>query len=106
MINYFKSFKDPETGKTPTNAEEFALIATKIISSAVWKPEKPLKGDKIEGWEDFKKKGIYNSEGYTFKKLWGGKFGKTEEKDGKKVTTGTVTHKFEFYSETLEEGSW
>ena len=25
------------------------------------------------------------------------------EKDGKKVTTGTVTHKFEFYSETLKK---
>ena len=103
MINYFNSFKDPETDKTPTNADEFALIATRIISSAVWKPKEPLKGDKIDGWEDFKKKGIYNSEGYTFKKLWGGKFGKTEEKDGKKVTTGTVTHKFEFYSETLKK---
>lgn len=103
MINYFKSFKDPETDKTPTNADEFVLIATRIISAAVWKPKEPLKGDKIDGWEDFKKKGIYNSEGYTFKKLWGGKFGKTEEKDGKKVTTGTVTHKFEFYSETLKK---
>ncbi len=100
---YSKEFKDPETGKTPTNAAEFAEIAAKISSSAVWKPKEPLKGDKIDGWEDFKKKGIYNTEPYTFKKHWGGKFGKEVEKDGKKETEGTVTHKFEFYSETLKK---
>jgi anaerobic selenocysteine-containing dehydrogenase len=104
IYDYFsKEFKDPETGKTPANAEEFAVIATKIASAPLWMPKEPLKGDKIAGWEDFKKKGIYNSEGYTFKKLWGGKFGKEVEKDGKKVTEGTVTHKFEFYSETLKK---
>ncbi|MBI5025206.1 MAG: molybdopterin-dependent oxidoreductase [Nitrospirae bacterium] len=90
MINYFKSFKDPETGKTPTNAEEFALIATRIISAAVWKPEKPLKGDKLTSWEDFKAKGIYNSEGYKFRELWEKGF-------------PTPTKKFEFYSEALKK---
>ncbi len=90
MINYFKSFKDPETGKTPTNAEEFALIASKIISAPVWKPEKPLKGDKLTGWEDFKAKGVYNSEGYPFRDLWAKGF-------------PTPTKKFEFYSEALKK---
>lgn len=99
---YSKEFKDPETGKTPANADEFALIATRIVSAAVWKPKEPLKGDKIDGWEDFKAKGVYNSEPYQFRKLWG-KFGKEVEKDGKKETEGTVTHKFEFYSETLKK---
>jgi len=99
---YAKEFKDPETGKTPANADDFALIATKIVSSAVWKPEKPLKGDKLDGWEDFKAKGVYNSEPYEFRKLWG-KFGKEVEKDGKKTIEGTVTFKFEFYSETLKK---
>jgi anaerobic selenocysteine-containing dehydrogenase len=89
MLNYFKSFKDPETGKTPNNADEFALITTRIISMPVWKPEKPLKGDKLSGWEDFKAKGIYNSEGYEFKKLWG--------------NFPTPTKKFEFYSEALKK---
>lgn len=103
MLNYYKSFKDPETGNTPTNAEEFALIAARIISAPVWKPEKPLKGDKLNGWEDFKAKGIYNSEPYEFRKLWG-KFGKeVVDKDGKKTIEGTVTFKFEFYSETLKK---
>ena len=90
LFDYFsKAFKDPETGNAPRDAWEFSEITAKIFSRPVWAPEKPLKGDKIEGWEDFKKKGIYNSEPYDFRKLWG-KF-------------GTVTQKFEFYSETLKK---
>jgi anaerobic selenocysteine-containing dehydrogenase len=86
---YSKEFKDPETGKTPSNAEEFAEIAAKISSSAVWKPKEPLKGDKLGSWEEFKAKGIYNTEPYTFKKSWS--------------NSATVTKKFEFYSETLKK---
>ena len=86
---YSKEFKDPETGKTPTNAGEFAEIAAKITSSAVWNPKEPLKGDKLNGWEDFKAKGIYNTEPYTFRKSWS--------------NSATVTKKFEFYSETLKK---
>ncbi|MBU1743442.1 MAG: molybdopterin-dependent oxidoreductase [Proteobacteria bacterium] len=90
MVDYFNSFKDPETAKTPTNAEEFALIASRIISAPVWKPEKPLKGDKLTSWEDFKAKGIYNSEGYPFRALWEKGF-------------PTPSKKFEFYSEALKK---
>ena len=90
MINYFNSFKDPETGKTPTNATEFAEIAAKIISEPLWKPKEPLKGDKLTSWEDFKAKGIYNSEGYKFRALWEKGF-------------PTPTKKFEFYSEALKK---
>jgi len=86
---YSKEFKDPESGKTPTNAEEFAEIAVKVMTKPVWAPKEPLKGDKLDGWQDFKKKGIYNSEPYKFKTHWG-KF-------------GTVTKKFEFFSETLKK---
>ncbi|MEK6671933.1 MAG: molybdopterin-dependent oxidoreductase [Nitrospirota bacterium] len=89
MINYFNSFKDPETGKNPTNPTDFAEIAARIISSAVWKPKEPLKGDKLTSWEDFKAKGIYNSEAYHFKKMWEKGF-------------PTPTKKFEFYSEALK----
>lgn len=90
LFDYFaKEFKDPETGKLPTGPEEFAEITTKIFSHTLWAPEKPLKGDKIDGWEDFKKKGIYNTEPYEFRKLWD--------------NFGTVTKKFEFYSETLKK---
>jgi anaerobic selenocysteine-containing dehydrogenase len=57
----------------------------------MWMAKKPLKGDKIDGWADFRKKGMYNTEQYAFKKNWGGKF-------------RTATKKFEFYSETLKKG--
>jgi len=48
---------------------------------------------------------MWNSEPYKYRSHWGGKFGKTstDKKTGKKSTKGTVTHKFEFYSETLKE---
>ena len=90
LFDYYpKEFKDPETAKTPTTAEEFAEIAVKIMTKPVWAPKDPLKGDKLAGWQDFKRKGIYNTEPYKFKSHWG-KF-------------GTATKKFEFYSETLKK---
>jgi anaerobic selenocysteine-containing dehydrogenase len=90
LFNYFsREFKDPETGKTPTSAWEFAETTAKIFSQPVWAPERLLPGDILDGWEDFKKKGIYNSDRYLFRRLWG--------------NFGTVTKKFEFYSETLKK---
>jgi anaerobic selenocysteine-containing dehydrogenase len=86
---YATEFKDPETGKTPTNAKEFAEIAAKITATPLWTSAE-IKGDKIVSWEDFKKKGVCNTEKYKYKKNWG-KF-KTE------------TKKFEFYSETMKKG--
>jgi anaerobic selenocysteine-containing dehydrogenase len=92
LYDYFsKEFKDPETGKTPDNEREFTEIAAKISSAPMWMPKEPLKGDKIEGWADFRKKGMYSGQKYSFKKGWGGKF-------------NTATKKFEFYSETAKKG--
>ena len=89
---YSKEFKDPETGKSPTNAMEFSEIATKMSSVSLWKPKEPLKGDApLAGWADFRKKGIFSGPRYTLKRGWGGKF-------------NTVTKKFEFYSETMKKG--
>jgi anaerobic selenocysteine-containing dehydrogenase len=89
---YSKEFKDPETGKAPTNELEFSEIATKMTSSAIWKPKEPLKGDApITSWADFRKKGMFSGPKYTLKRGWGGKF-------------ATATKKFEFYSETLKKG--
>ena len=88
---YSQEFKDPETGKTPTTALEFAEIAAKISSAPLWMPKAPLKGDKVEGWADFRRKGMYAGTKYPLKRGWGGKF-------------STVTKKFEFYSETLKKG--
>jgi len=89
LYDYYASFEDPETGKKPAGASEFAEIAAKISSQKVWNGKEKMKGDQISGWTDFRKKGIYNSETYAYKKNWG-KF-KTE------------TKKFEFYSETMKK---
>ncbi len=88
---YSKEFKDPETGKLPANEREFTEIAAKMTSAPLWMPKTPIKGDQIAGWAEFKKKGIYNTAKYSFKKGWGGKF-------------NTATKKFEFYSETFKKG--
>jgi len=82
-------FKDPETGKIPTNGKELAEIAVKMQTAPLWMPKEPLKGDKIASWEDLKRRGMYNSEPYEYKKKWG-KF-------------ETETKKFELYSETLKK---
>ena len=89
LYDYYASFEDPETKKKPTNAEEFAEIAARISSQKVWNGKEKMKGDQIAGWQEFRTKGIYNSETYAYKKNWG-KF-KTE------------TKKFEFYSVTLKK---
>jgi anaerobic selenocysteine-containing dehydrogenase len=89
---YAKEFKDPETGKAPSNELEFSEIAAKMTSAAIWKAKEPLKGDApITSWADFRKKGMFSGPKYTLKRGWGGKF-------------ATATKKFEFYSETLKKG--
>lgn len=89
LYDYYASFEDPETKQKPTNAAQFCEIAAKISSQKAWNGKEKLKGDKLSSWAEFKKKGIYNTETYAYKKNWG-KF-------------KTVTHKFEFYSETLKK---
>ena len=89
---YSKEFKDPETGKTPTNEREFTEIAAKISSATLWKPKEPLKGDaRSTAGPISARKACTAAPKYTFKKGWGGKF-------------ATVTKKFEFYSETAKKG--
>jgi anaerobic selenocysteine-containing dehydrogenase len=89
---YSKEFKDPETGKSPTTALEFAEISAKMTSAPIWAAKEPLKGDApIKGWAEFKKKGMFSGARYPLKHGWGGKF-------------KTATKKFEFYSETMKKG--
>jgi len=103
LIDFLKKeFKDPETGKEATNSKEFTEYAVKYYTQDMWNG-KEVGGDKINGWAQFRKRGMWNSDPQPYKKRWGGKFGKDEEKDGKKTTKGTVSHKFEFYSETLKK---
>lgn len=89
LLNYYKNeFVDPETGKHPSNEEEFALFATKMLSKDVWDPSVEKDGDTLDGWEDFLEKGVWNAKRNAYKENW--------------EDFGTATKKFEFYSETLK----
>jgi anaerobic selenocysteine-containing dehydrogenase len=100
LYDYYASFEDPETGKKPANAGEFAEIAVKITSQKVWNGKEKMKGDQIAGWAEFRKRGIYNSETYAYKKNWGKDNPETKKFEGK---FKTETKKFEFYSETMKK---
>jgi len=89
LLRHFKEYKDPETGKEPTNEKEFALFALKFATQNLWDPAKHRGGDKFSGWEEFTKVGVWNSDPYPFRKRWG--------------KMKTKTGMFEFYSETLKE---
>jgi anaerobic selenocysteine-containing dehydrogenase len=88
MLSYFKTIKDPETGKEPANEKEFALYCVKLTTQALWDPAKYQGGDKFNGWEEFRKAGVWNSASYPYRKRWS--------------AMNTATKKFEFYSETLK----
>ncbi|MBI5739415.1 MAG: molybdopterin-dependent oxidoreductase [Nitrospirae bacterium] len=96
-------YKDPETGLPARTGEEFALYSVKYYTHPAWSEKGATMGDRINGWEDYRQRGVWNSNPYKYKSRWGGKFGKDEETDGKTTTKGTVSHKFEFYSETLKK---
>lgn len=81
-------FKDPETGKSPTNPDELALYATKILTRTFWDPLQYKEGDRFSGWQEFLDKGVWNSKPYAFRKRWS--------------HMKTATKKFEFYSETMK----
>ena len=90
MYDYYASFEDPETKLKPNNAAEFNEIVVKISSQPLWDGKETIKGDKIAGWQEFKKRGICNSDKFSYKKDWG--------------HFHTPTKKFEFYSEELKKG--
>ncbi len=89
LLDHYKTYEDPETGKAPTNEKEFALYALKYATQNLWDPAKYKGGDKFNGWEDFVKAGVWNSDPYPYRKKWS--------------NMKTKTKKFEFYSETLKE---
>lgn len=88
LLRHYKTYKDPETGKEPTNEKEFTLYALKYATHKLWDPAVYKGGDKINGWEEFAKRGVWNSEPYPYRKRWG--------------KMKTKSKKFEFYSETLK----
>jgi len=83
-------YADPETGRNARNAKEFTEYVLKYYTAPLWDGKKDTHGDKINGWEEMKKRGMWNSSAYEYKQQWGGKF-------------KTVSKKFEFYSETLKK---
>lgn len=83
-------YSDPETGAKPKDSKEFTVYALKYYTQPLWDGKKDTHGDKINGWDDMIKKGMWNSEAYKYKSHWGGNF-------------ATETKKFEFYSETLKK---
>ncbi len=91
MLRYFRNFKDPETGQEPTTPEEFDLYACKIRTRHFWQPGEYIEGEgeKINGWEEYKRLGVWNTKEYEYRHRWS--------------NMGTKTGKFEFYSETLKE---
>ncbi len=89
LLRHFKEYKDPETGREPSDESEFSLYALKYATRDLWDPAHYKGGDRFDGWEAFKKAGVWNSDPYPYKKRWG--------------KMKTRTGKFEFYSETLKE---
>ena len=90
LYDYYKNeFKDPETGKMPSDGLEFTEYNLKIQTAPLWDGKKDVGGDKIDGWQEFRKRGMWNSSPYKYRKRWG--------------HFKTKTKKFEFYSETLKE---
>ena len=60
LQDYLKQIKDPETGATAANEQEFALYALKHTTRVLWDPEKHKGGDSFNGWKDLKAKGVWN----------------------------------------------
>lgn len=86
---HVEQFLDPETGKAPQDEKEFSEFAAKIATQKLWDPEQYQGGDRINGWEEFKRIGVWNSDPYPYRARWG----KMKTKSGK----------FEFFSQTLQE---
>ncbi len=85
MFEYYKTeYKDPETGAEPTNGREFSLYATKIATQPMWDGS-----EQFDSWEEFTEAGLYENKIEEYKTLWD--------------DFGTVSGKFEFYSETMKQ---
>ncbi len=92
LMDYLKTFSDPETGAEPTDGMELETNCFKILTEPIWNPvkyeETENQGTKYNSWDEFLDAGIWNSDAYEFRKLWS--------------NMPTATGKFEFYSETLK----
>ena len=75
LLDYYKNeFKDPETGKAPTNSMEFSLFALKKLTQPMWDSGHKNYGkfgDALRGWKEVEKKGVWNSKRYPYRKKMG-----------------------------------
>ena len=92
MLRYFtEAFVDPVSGRQPADGKEFTLAAVRLLTQPCWDARHAdygKYGDRLDGWDDFVAKGVWNSSRFEYGKLV----------DKFKTKTG----KFEFYSETLK----
>ena len=89
LFEYYRNeFKDPETGELPNDGLEFTENVLKIQTAPLWDGT-DVGGDKIDGWQEFNRRGMWNSSPYKYRSRWG--------------SFKTKTKKFEFYSETLKD---
>jgi anaerobic selenocysteine-containing dehydrogenase len=89
---YREQFADPETGEAPATGEEFALSALKTFTRPCWDAthsDYGKYGDRLNGWDEFVERGVWNSHRFTAGKNIG--------------HFKTATGKFEFFSETLKK---
>ncbi|SHH27460.1 arsenate respiratory reductase molybdopterin-containing subunit ArrA [Ferrimonas marina] len=84
-----EQIRDPETGKAAKDEQQFAEITVKYVTAPLWDGTNHGKGERLNGWQDFVSKGVWNSNPYEYQSRWG--------------KYKTVTGKFEFYSETLKK---
>ncbi len=88
LLDWLKEFKDPETGKNPTNGREFEDIAVRTATYPLWSGQAADRGDDIRSWEEFKRLGVWHANRHPYRTRWD--------------NFSTDTKKFEFYSETLK----
>ncbi len=103
MLDFFENeFPDPETGLSPADeyddrelrAQAFSRNALKLRTQPMWDPEVACPpGDDIDGWEEFVRRGVWNSAEWEDRHRWPSEGGAFKTKTGK----------FEFYSETLKD---
>lgn len=93
LQRYFREqFPDPESGQAPANGQEFTINALKQFTRACWDASHEdygKYGDKLDGWDDFVAKGVWNTHRF--------------EPGTVRNQFKTATGKFEFYSETLKK---
>ncbi|MBB1392127.1 dehydrogenase, partial [Shewanella sp. SG44-6] len=62
---------DPETGKPAADEAEFAKLMVRFLTAPLWKEDASKYGDKLNSWDEFVQKGVWNSSPYKLESRWG-----------------------------------